>query len=486
MPSRNIVEEDAIKKIESLLPTRYCESFIKKASTEASFDGYVNLFKDRNLSQKEGMFQIPIQSKGTTTDLTNEKGSISVGDLKNYIGQGICYFITYINYDNNESISDFKIYARCLIPLDINTYLSRIVDNQKKITFKFKRMKNEDDMLKLFRAFELKIRTVNLNSNINFDAPIEGEFTFVNEDNEISNIPKLGETYFVKVENGSKQTFLHNLKITDEVIPLNGPVSVKGNVFFDYIERRQNTKNGFYLDFNSSLSLKMEEGKFLICLNKNSDFESFLKATYFLKSAFENKEFSIGNYSIPLLNDKQSLDNLINYYDSLFVFSLAIKKLFESIGYKKNFSLMDLDKNSINNVGFLYSIKSSKSINYYLLKTTLFKKMVVKVTSNDISIYLSVFDLNLYSVVKFKRNNDSEITSTLFIYFTQSDWEEMELDDLTVFSKIIMRNVTFCEENKNDYLIVAKRIMDAYNVTQNEKLKEYAEFLIDYFKLSMN
>ena len=52
VPSKGIIEKSGIKILGDLLPTYRCQNLIKIGFTEASFDGYVNFFKDGNVSKK--------------------------------------------------------------------------------------------------------------------------------------------------------------------------------------------------------------------------------------------------------------------------------------------------------------------------------------------------------------------------------------------------------------------------------------------------
>lgn len=75
-PSKEIIEEEGIKVLQKLFPAYRCQEFLEKASTEASFDGYVNFYKDRNKSKKEGLIQIPVQVKSSTVDFESNKYAI--------------------------------------------------------------------------------------------------------------------------------------------------------------------------------------------------------------------------------------------------------------------------------------------------------------------------------------------------------------------------------------------------------------------------
>lgn len=236
--SKSVIEEEAIRIINSNLPINHCQSFIKISSTEASFDGYINYFDDRSKSDKEGMMPIHVQVKGTTLDFEKNTVSIDVADLKNYVASGVCYLVIRMvfNKECNE-VTSHRILGKNIIGREALDIL-KDKENQQTITIPLIEIKTKEDFTDLFKVFKYKQEMVSLHNYIDISKIKKGKITLIGENNKIVAVPKLGETYFATFATEDKICFAHNFKIQWEILPIMDEVKVKNTVFFNAYENK--------------------------------------------------------------------------------------------------------------------------------------------------------------------------------------------------------------------------------------------------------
>jgi len=484
--SNDVIEEEAIRIVRSLIPIEYCQEFIKKASTESSFDGYVNLFNDRNKSKKEGMIQIPVQVKGTTDDYDFDCFGVDVADLNNYSINGICFFVVKIKYnDEFTDIASYRALCRCFVGLEILDLLKGKED-QIKIRLSLNEVFTKEDIKALFVAYKTKHQTVTAHNYIDPTRFNSGKVSFLGEDNRFALIPELGKTYFATFESDGITAFAHNFKIDSEALVVEDKIVVNGKTYFNRYEKQIDDKNNFYIRFNDALSFQLFDNKMKIILNKYSSVDDYIDALSFLYDAASFGSFSIGNLTTPFYNKKSIVERMKEGYLNLLFFAKTIRGVIRSVGYEKKFSLMDLNQNDVNLIASLYTNRVNNSVDYCLLDISLFTKMIARVIGNDQILFLNFFDNNLYWAVKFKRGNDITKRTTPFIYLTVEQWQKMDLEQTPVFADIIKKYVVNDNEVTSDYRMVVGKLLRAYVNSGRDRLLEYASFLNEHFNFSYN
>lgn len=225
---------------------------------------------------------------------------------------------------------------------------------------------------------------------------------------------------------------------------------------------------------------------FKIDLNNHAIVDDYIDALSFLCSAIREKEFTIAQMKIPLLNDDDSQRKIIKQYDSLLIFSQTIRGFIKSVGYSKPFSLLDLKPKDVDLIAHMYIGYKEGLVDYSLVSISLFSKMIARVMKNDNILFFDVFNPVLYDAVKFKANNNLTKRTTTFIYFSVDQWSHMEVPSLLEFESIIKKNVSLDNKVVDEYRGVVNRLSIAYKKTGREILLLYADFLNNYFRFFMN
>ena len=103
--------------------TEFLSQFISENDKEPSFDGYVNIYKDKSKRKDKFRGRLPVQVKGTVNnDFSNKiiKFKVQMSDLRNYLySGGIIFFVVYINCDGLKN----KIYYAELTPIKLRNII---------------------------------------------------------------------------------------------------------------------------------------------------------------------------------------------------------------------------------------------------------------------------------------------------------------------------------------------------------------------------
>ena len=153
------IEEKAIDIINQNITTQHISSRIEKGSTEESWDGHLLYYEDP--TSKVDVMQIPVQVKGTTKAIDDNKFVVDISDLENYRALGIVYFVVKIIFDG-ETPKDYKIYAKSMVGQEIEIILKGLRKGQKTKTISFNLISNVNDILDLCRAYKEKQMAVSL------------------------------------------------------------------------------------------------------------------------------------------------------------------------------------------------------------------------------------------------------------------------------------------------------------------------------------
>lgn len=481
-----LIEEEAIRIIQKELPINHCQEFIKKASTEASYDGYINYFKNRSANNKEGIMPIPVQVKGTTESYKKNHYDCDVSDLKNYSSSGVCYFVVKIKYnDDYSSVVSYRILAKSIVGVEALQLLEG-KEKQKTIRVELNEICNEKDFVNLFDAHKTKQETVTLHSYVDLFKTKSGTVSLLGEDNKYTSTPAVGKQYFATFNANGNISFAHNFRIEWSIVRINDEVKVKDKLFFNVYEKQENEKGKSFIVFNNALCLEIVDVGFKVILNQYALVDEYVDALEFLYAAMDNKTFTIGGLNVPVLNNEETANKMVSMYYNLLIFAKTIRGFIRSVGYEKPFSIMDLNKNDINTIALMYTKFNDNSVDYTLVSISLFTRMVARIMSKGQILFLNIFDPNLYMAVKFKYNNDPRKKTTPFIRISIEQWEKMDLAEQEVFENIIKKHVTLEKDVTWDYRLVVRNLILAYKNTNRGKLFSYASFLNDYFVFHFN
>lgn len=483
--SKSVIEESGVQEIKKLLSPRYFQDFMKIASTEESFDGYVNFYEDRNCNEKGEMIQVPLQVKSTTDTKRDGRFPIDVPDLENYKINGICYFVVQLRFDPTYTrVEESTIFAKSLIGREVLDLLKDA--NKQSVTLDFTKIATEEEMRKLFISYKIKQQIVTSHNYVDISKVTQAKITLLDENNEYDVIPQAGKTYFATfTDEGGDVSFAHDFVVEEVHFPVAGEVRVGNKVFFGRFETVDKIgKDEIVL--NDALSLELVDSGFKVILNKRASADDYIEAFSFIIDAVSNKSFSLGDQNISILNADDLIKQMKDYYSSYLYVAKLIDKVVKGVKYVKRYSFCDLTKEDFDSIEKLYLNQIDGSVDYYLLHTSLFTKKVARVCSHGHVLFFDFFDENLYSAVKFKLNGDASKRTTPFIYLTDQDWQEMDLSPVERFKAIIINNVSNDDACKKDYKVVVKNLLNAYKKSGRDELFAYAKFLNQHFSFGFD
>ena len=116
------IEQKAIDEVKKILgEDEYLDYVIYEKDKIPLWDGYISVYKTPKLTKADFIGRIPIQIKGTQSEVKNTC-SIAVSDLKAYFRDGgVIYFVNYVFKKEDEIVNN--LYYANLLPVDIQYYI---------------------------------------------------------------------------------------------------------------------------------------------------------------------------------------------------------------------------------------------------------------------------------------------------------------------------------------------------------------------------
>lgn len=102
----------------SIVTSEYLDEFIADNDKEPSWDGFIYIYKNKNKTKNDIIGRVPVQVKGKfSREFSKDtiKYSVSVTDLKNYLNDGIFFFVVYIQKQSFNT----HIYYAALSPMEV-------------------------------------------------------------------------------------------------------------------------------------------------------------------------------------------------------------------------------------------------------------------------------------------------------------------------------------------------------------------------------
>ncbi len=227
-----------------------------------TWDGDIFLYeRGKDKFKKEGIKgKIPVQVKGKLSKSFSQntyKYPVSVIDLRNYSNDGgVLYFVCLMDAE----FENFKIYYLDLLPLKVQSILSGLKPDQKKITLKFKQLPSD---IKRIEEVAEKIlwhrkNQMNCSKLIGIDETKTHYIPFFNPDTS-----QVGEDIYVYTKSDEGVYIPISCPTLSEIKrTLNKSISVDGEVFFNEYDIVENEKGNFLKVKNDLLVLNFTENKF--------------------------------------------------------------------------------------------------------------------------------------------------------------------------------------------------------------------------------
>lgn len=341
---RNRIEQIAVNRVkEALLKSEILDPDLKTHNNSLSWDGYIDVYKNKNWKKSNFKNRIWVQIKGKKSNNFSAeyiKYPVDVADLKNYFKiEGTLYFVVSLNEDKSQ------IYYADLTPEKLTITLKK-AGSQKRITIsltKFPNDKEKMDMLLLdFVSKNAAQKGFYLKDTQSIDE-IEG--IYIRDPQSVDEIEKnhdfegykistpshpLGqkmailsqESYMYAKMKGNYDIPIKSIQFDSIETQIQVEISVNGEVFYNQAKQIE-TLNYTQLEFGNTFKLVIHTNKELNFYHEiSSNLREFVLDQSFLVSALENGSFSFNGIEIELENseDKETLSEKkerIKYYKKI-------------------------------------------------------------------------------------------------------------------------------------------------------------------------
>lgn len=328
-----------------LLDSDRIEPFVTENDKTPVYDGSLFLFKETKKKSENLLGPIPVQIKGEKkTGNNNSSHSIKLIHLDTYRKNGGVLLIKII-YENKDT---YEIYARNLLPIDIEKIKSEFKKGSKTISVHLDSLKSLKDLEFLCDIF-LDQRKHQMDPD-SFLKDLPEDFSGSNRilvnstlrrnENPLNSFFSKNCYVYLEGEHGNKIPLLINFSEVTQTT--NTRVNVKGKYFFKEIKVGRNAQGENYLSFNEILKLHIISNS---CDFKFSDdvlveFEEIQEAFHFMKSVNECGEFSLNDHRFFVKKDSLN-ENIENDFQTL----TQIEKLIKYFRLSKvKTSLKEIDK----------------------------------------------------------------------------------------------------------------------------------------------
>ena len=484
-------EKQAVNKFEDLiLRINYADYNFNVDDTGISWDGEINLYHGIIDNKENFDYSIKTQIKGRSTTIKRlqdkRKFDVDKVDLENYLKEDGTMFLLALFKD----IDDFKLYYAPLLPYNLRKYLKEQPNSKNQIKIKLKEIKDAKHFEKVLRDFAIdKQEQKRISENVFEQGDLlinnENVFKFYDWRSKESNIVELlgEEKYLYQYDELNNITNITCAKISKIKEPLKINISNKsGQSFYstaDYIITSEGNRilfgNTFELDYSNrifnfkiqgTLNERCEQLNFIKCVMQDSGFivnEDFIpliieekdkvqfnmqydlynKINNFLKNHKITKDLDLEKWSNKDINDLMIWISSIDDHKPIKIKELDISAIGSIKINELRFSIF-ADKR--NDGGFdVYSLWNTKPSGKYIFT---YKNSETQVNTK-----------NFYSVL----NKQAYASDDVNIDEMKKEMEEYKL----VPNEELLLNLQVLE------------IIKAYDYNNNDKLLDYALYLIE-------
>jgi len=458
----DVIEREAVKCIIGLLPTNRVENFIKISSTEPCFDGYVNFYSDVS-DKKRGMIQIPVQVKGTTLKYSTNYMSVDTDDLRNYIPNGVVYFVVKVKYDEKQTPLFHRVLGRAFIAEDIR----KILRNRKKgsISLDFQELSSSDEFLDMFEAYRIKRMATTLSKE--FDPSREdGSFSLrlLSPDNKFVCNPVLGEKYFGLLSNGEQSFYVHDLSFS-EVVNGIGSAGCGGLTYFDNVQKTTDVTGNVVLILSTALSLFIPSGsrtKIIVSTNYDAHPSVVKKSLEFLNDAFSRGSFEINGTSFPISVPEANKKRQIEEMQNICRFIGIIETFHQSTGIPGYDRLSSYGNGSEYQQFVSLFSKLDEYVSFFTCKFSGKTYFIVRYISEQGPVFQNVFDPTLYDNCELTLlKGDIKVKTSPIIAIPDDTWKTIEeTGDNSL--RVIFEKYPIVRDNAREYEEMCDRLLNLY------------------------
>lgn len=487
-------EQKAITKINELIDNIDCaDGHIQSNDKTISWDGTIDFYSS-NIDKKDNyQFSVDIQVKGRTS-LKKKLGdkaffNLEVTDLKNYLKKdGTILILVEFLKDKD----DFKIYYSSLLPYDIVKELTPIKDtNISKTKIKMREIKNSNHLEKICRDFQLN---KNVQKRMNSEDLLKG-IQEVNSgvvtkfnvwEKDLKNFAPeslVGTDQYVYTYNKDNQPVaVDYVKIFNMSKQVNAVIAtLDKQISYDDLTYSKVIDDEFY-KFGKAFSINPKKKTFNIKIT--GTLNERIKQLSFYKQIVIDKKFLIGEKEFILDNNIKD----IKIFDELFIQYSEMKQLLLKHNIFKDVNLDLWEDNDFYNFNvWMNAIENHKKIKLKSKMCLLGSKEIgdLKISiitmkdKEDNHIVESIWNNGNYDRFHFKLvNGDIEVyNNNIFLNLNDNAYlaDDINFDEM----KNVFKEYSFKDEEYNLLNLQVLEIIKAFDICNNEKLLEYADYLIN-------
>lgn len=473
--------------------------FIKDNDKEPSWDGYIYLYKDKNLKADE-IRRVPVQVKGyNNQDLLNRRWiqyPIEYKHLRNYKHDGgVFYIVVVISDDGNTS----AIYYNHLTPIKLSEILkdseSKLPDQRKNITLQKLTGNESDNLYRLLYQFhidcekqgrgnnEIIKKAININNISQVDSLQAVSFTAKTEADLFKELIKGDislyghradfDMWLPFEYSFQRKMIIKKINKKEQFIGIDGI-----NYYNSYvIEQQAKESNNVIIRVSDNLVIDIKNGKFHF--EAKGTLESLLNDIEFIKALQKGKSLYIDNIKLELGNVKiqRNLRNILNNI-------LDLSNAFTEIGFvctKKFADFTDENWKSINQLLNIY---------HRYLRPKKGSKEAWHIWYWDdkiVPVYFFILEDGSIEVVNW-------LTTTKHYLFINKNGNEYKIPNFYLFKRDILEKLYDIEKNfwfkHIDSIEITENIIEemflafielvaAYDITKKDVYFEVAENIID-------
>lgn len=489
--SKTKVEQKAITKVRDLIDKIDFFTYdFKEMDKNISWDGTIEMYNGNTDIKENYDYTIDVQVKGRTTN--NKKFSskyrfpLDKTDLKNYLKKdGTILIVCLFKKDTNE----FQLYYANLLPYNIRILLKQYSTNKIKIDMK--EIKNSEQFESICRNFKLdrevqkgiKANIFEENNLSSYDGKITKFYTWNKDSKHFNPQSLVGSWKYIYTldKNGYAINISYGM-LCNLVETLNVRIYNKNKeLIFDDV-KLETTVDGKKLYFGKAFTLDFIKNKFNIKIC--GDLGERIKQLKFVNTMFLDKGFLINdmNFNINIDKSEQSkFQNLLKKYELL-------QKFFKKHNINKKIDFDTWEDKDFNELEkWINAIENNKPISLNS-KTSILGS--IKIKDITLSIFatkrrdskfdiFSIWNNNTHEKFYFKYGDDKDAIETT-IFFLVLNSQAYQSDDVNFEEmKNCLVNKKLSDEEYSLMNLQVLEVLQAYDITENIELLEYAKYLIN-------
>lgn len=489
--SKTKIEQKAITKIRDIIDSIELFTYhFNEMDKDISWDGNINMYHE-NIDKKENFdSSIDVQIKGRTTPNkklnSKHRFSLDKTDLENYLKKdGTILLLCLFKNDGSE----YKIYYAGLLPYNIRKMLKQY--SSSKIKIDMKEIISSSNFENICRNFNIdrnmqkgiKENIFNESNLLSLDYKT-AKFYLWDSDPKNFNPQKLVGTWkyiYTLDENGYAINISYG-ELTNLVENLDAKIFDKDKEYIYDDVKLETLVDCQKVIFGKAFSFNLTKKNFNIKIC--GTLSERIKQLKFISKMFKNELFLINEIEFKIDSNKEEeekFNNLLSRY-------IVIDDFFRKHNISKDINLDNWEDKDFNKLSFwIAALEGKKAIT---LNSSV--NLVGSIDIKDIRLSIfarrnkdkkfeieSLWNNNISKKYYFKYSSNLEEIETNNFYLVLNS-EAYQSDDINILE--MQKSFEDMEISDGEYILMNMQVLEilkAYDITKNEILLNYAEYLID-------